>query len=86
MTDRYGDLSSNLTSPVSGGFTITPDDSAVLPEATRALYVGLGGSLSVQMLWGASLTFDNVQTGSVLPIRVTKVLAASTAGAIVGLY
>lgn len=86
MTDRYGDLSSNLTSPVSGGFAVTPSDSAALPEATRAIYVGSGGSLAVQMLWGATLTFDNVQSGSVLPLRVTKILAASTATAIVGLY
>jgi hypothetical protein len=86
MTDYFDTLAPSLDGPAAGGFSISPNDSVTLPITPRAVYVGVGGSLSVVMKWGGQVTFDNVPDGTLLPIRVAKVLAASTATALLGLY
>lgn len=86
MTDLFDDQSSGLASPAAGAFAITPSDTIPLPSVPRGLYVGVGGSLTVEMKWGGVISFANVPDGSLLPVRVVKVLQASTAASIVGLY
>lgn len=86
MSDRYSEIASNLVAPAAGGFTITPHDSNAVPEVTRGVYVGTGGSLVVELAWGAILTFTNVPSGAMLPIRVRRVLTSGTAASLVGLY
>ncbi|MBE7731993.1 spike base protein, RCAP_Rcc01079 family [Devosia faecipullorum] len=86
MSDQYQDMASGLTAPASGAYSVTPSDSAALSIVPRALYIGIGGSLSVEMKWGGIVTFQNLPDGALIPIRAVKVLAASTASAIVGLY
>lgn len=78
MTDRFANTQSSLSSPASGGTAVLPDDDNLLPETSRALYVGAGGSLRVQMLSGESLDFTSVPTGALLPLRVTQVFATGT--------
>jgi hypothetical protein len=65
---------------------VTPSDVTVL-TTSRALYVGVTGDVAVTMLGGANATFVGVVGGTVLPIRVTKVLATgTTATSILNLY
>ncbi|KGD86576.1 MULTISPECIES: hypothetical protein [Rhizobium/Agrobacterium group] len=86
MHDRFANMQASLSGPASSGFSITPSDGSDLPEATRALYVGTGGNLTVRMLSGETLTLSNVSSGSLLPLRITRVLATgTTAAAIAGL-
>jgi hypothetical protein len=86
MSDRFASHAPSLTGPASSGFAIVPDDTLLLPETTRALFVGSGGSLAVEMVSGVALTFEAVADGALLPVRVSRVLATgTTAGAIVGL-
>jgi len=56
-------------------------------EVPKAIYVGTGGDLAVQLVDDAgTVTFKNVAGGSVLPIRVQRVLETGTSAAdIVGL-
>lgn len=76
----------------TSGSVVTANDSAILPRATRALYVGTGGNLSVKMLTGANtanteLTFNNVANGTVLEIRVVGVKSTgTTANNIIALF
>jgi hypothetical protein len=84
MDDRFADRAGSYEGPASVGFAITPG-SADLPEITRAIYVGSGGDLAVEMASGQQVTFKSVYEGTLLPIRVRKVLSASTAGYILGL-
>ena len=64
-----------------------PDDAADLPHVTRALYVGGGGDVAVRMMGGGEAVFRNLQAGSLIPIRATRILAAgTTAGDLVGLW
>jgi hypothetical protein len=54
---------------------------------TRALYVGGGGNLAVRLQDGTELTLANMPAGTLLPIRVTRILATgTTATEIVGLW
>jgi hypothetical protein len=86
MTDRFADSTSGLDAPASHGFSVTPDDAADLAETTRALYVGTTGDIAVVLASGAMLSFGNVASGSVLPLRTKRVMATgTTAAGIVGL-
>lgn len=83
MTSHY---QSSLTGPAAEGAAITPNDQAPLTQPTRALYVGAAGDVRVTLLGGDTVTFKSVPAGSVLPLRVSAVLATgTTAGDIVGL-
>jgi hypothetical protein len=78
MNDPYSSHVSGLESPASDGFAVTPDDTNPLPSATRALYVGGGGDVTVTMKSGATVTFKAVAGGAILPVRVVAVAASGT--------
>ena len=63
---------------------VTPSDSTVL-TGVRALYVGTGGDVIVDGASTTNVTFKAVPSGTVLPITVTKVCAATGASNIVAL-
>lgn len=86
MQDRFDDRNASITGPAFHGFAVTPNDGAELAEITRALYVGTAGALHVLLASGADVTFAGVAGGTILPIRVRKVLSTGTTGSsIVGL-
>jgi hypothetical protein len=86
MQDRFVDHARSLQGPADHGFAIVPHDAADLVEVARALYVGGAGSVRVVTASGAELTLAGVASGSVLPVRVRRVLASgTTATALVGL-
>lgn len=66
---------------------VTPSDATDL-TGVRALYVGGAGDLVVRMINApdSTVTISTVSAGSLLPIRVTRVMAATTATAITALY
>jgi hypothetical protein len=64
---------------------VTPSDATVL-ENTRALYVGGTGDLVVDFVEGGTVTLVGVPAGTLLPIQVIRVRAATGASNIVALY
>lgn len=65
--------------------SVTPSDVTDLNGA--ALYIGTGGDVAVESENGNQVTFQNVDDGSWMPIRVNKVLATgTTATGIVAIY
>lgn len=65
---------------------ITPSDTVSLVEAVRAVYVGVGGNLSIVPLNGPAVTLTAVQGGSILPIGAARINATgTTASSLVGL-
>ena len=78
MQDDFETYTTSLTSPARDADPITPDDGADLAAVTRAIYVGSGGALQVQMVSGQTVTFENVLAGVVYPIRVARVMATGT--------
>lgn len=87
IDDPFCDSVNNLVSPAQECFSITPTDSAELPRATKALFIGVGGDVTLVPLSGtAAVTFRNLPAGSILDVRVRAVRATgTTASALVGM-
>jgi hypothetical protein len=81
---RYG---RSLTSPPEDGAAIAPSDAEPLGHATRAIWVGGGGSIRLRMIGGRDVTLENVPGGTLIPLRATRVFATgTTATGLVGLW
>ena len=87
MIDRYANYPDAPTCSASRCFAIAPSADADLPEATRALYVGGAGDITLRPLAGeADVVFRNVPAGVILDVRVRAVrVAGTTATDLVGL-
>lgn len=80
---------------IGGGFgdpatkvvAVTPSDATDLTGA-RALYVGGAGNVVVRCIHSpdTSVTLAAVPAGSIIPIQVTRVMAATAATSIVAFY
>jgi hypothetical protein len=70
--------------PATRGAAVTKSDVTVL-AATRSLYVGVIGNLTLTGVDGVDYVLTNVAVGY-HPLSVTKVKAATTADEIVALY
>lgn len=80
------------TSP-SPSYPMFPEDAAAItPSNTTDLdqfsvvYVGGTGDVKVTTAQGTTVTFSNVPSGSVLPVRVRRVWADSTATLMVAVF
>ena len=78
MSDTYANIAPTLTSPAMDAADVTPNDATPLQTVSRALYVGGGGDIAVEMLSGATIVFRNVPGGAILPMRARRVLATGT--------
>jgi len=71
-----------LTAPSSIFIDVSSakSDTVDLPNGPcRSLYIGNGGNIVVIPTGGtASITFNNVQSGSILPIQVKRVISTNT--------
>jgi hypothetical protein len=87
MIDSFHKHTRSLTSPPERGLAIVPNDASDLPHVTRALYVGSPGDVVVKLQDGTVLSFANVASGALIPIRVARVLATgTTASQLLGLW
>ena len=78
MADKFTAQKSQLDSPPSGSFPISPHDSNLLPFATRALYVGFTGDVRVEYVNGDIDTMHNIAQGVHHPMRIIRVFATGT--------
>lgn len=90
MSDRFNKSYTNIDSIAYDAFTITANDSVTFSQPTRAVYVGSSGNVHVEMVSydgsNTELTFVGAVAGSVLPIRIQKVFANTTANNLIGLF
>ena len=86
-TDAYSNSVAGPSGPAKRFFAATPSNTADLAFVTTALYVGGAGDVTVRADGSTqNVTFTAVPAGSVLPIRVARVMATgTTATNIVGL-
>ena len=66
--------------PALSAASVTPNDAADLPNYSRMLYIGVGGTgkhVHVTTLNGHEVTFKNVPTG-ILPVQAVKVWNTGT--------
>ncbi len=86
MPDIFASFSPSLESPASHVYQVTPDDTADLPVACRALNVATDGIVRVTTVGGDTANLA-VVAGVPFPIRCVRVWAtATTATGIVALY
>ena len=85
--DPFASSADSPIAPAELCFPITPSDTAALQTATKALFVGTGGTVTLRSVRGtADVSFKNVPDGAVLDVRVSAVRATGTTAAdIVGL-
>lgn len=74
------------TAPARHYAAVTKSDSTDL-GAVRGLYIGGTGDLAVRFRGGtATVTFESIPAGTLLPICCQYVMAATTATKIIALY
>ena len=69
-----------------GWKAIVPSDSTVMTQQPRAVWVGTGGDVIAVDIGGNQEAFRNVPSGTRLDIRPAKIMAATTASDLVGMY
>lgn len=73
--------------PANEAEAVTTSDTVNLTGTARALYIGGGGNVNVIMPDGTTVLFVGAGSGTILPVRVRRVMATSTtATSIVALY
>jgi len=86
MADKFAGYTPSLESPPFGGFAITPDDGADLPQATRGINIGVSGTLHLTLIDGSDVTL-HVAAGVIVPIRAARVWDTGTSALnLTGLY
>jgi len=78
MTDFWAQEKNEEWGPAHFAAAVTPNDSVDLTSTTRGLYIGSAGDVKVDMLGDGTVTFVAVQTGTILPVRATRVYSTGT--------
>jgi hypothetical protein len=75
------------TDPADNAAAVTPNDGVDLTNIARALYIGTGGDVKITTAGGDTVTLNDVQGGSILPIRTKRVFSTgTTASNMVAIY
>ncbi len=66
--------------PAKYAAAVTPNDTTVFAEPSKGLYIGATGNVVVHLQGdpATAVTFTGVPAGTVLPIRVVRVLSTGT--------
>ena len=64
--------------PASRAVVVSPSDTMNLPYVARGIYVGTSGNIAILTFGGDSIVFQNVQSGSIIPVSTIRVLATNT--------
>lgn len=86
MQDKFKQNFPQPNSPASTFESITPSDTDLLQEATRAIYVGSAGNMVAVSVNDNEVTFNNLVAGTIYPFRIKQVKSTgTTASGLVGL-
>ena len=81
-TDLFSSAADSPIAPAERCFSVTPSDTEALPFATKALFVGTGGDVTLRSVNGAEdVTFRNLPDAAVIDVRVSAVRATGTSAA-----
>ena len=78
ISDKFSEYTSGLSSPICGGFDITPDDATDLVSLTRAIILEGAGDVAVILKNGDAIALPVLAAGVIYPVRVARVLATGT--------
>lgn len=87
LDDPYRQSVDSPMTPAESCFSIAPNDTAELPRATKAIYIGEGGDVTlIPVRDKTPVTFRNLPSGAILDVRVRAIHATgTTARELVGL-
>jgi hypothetical protein len=85
MEDPYGKYLGGISSPARQHYEIVPNDSEDLPVRTRAIYVNGAGNAAL-VADGVEITYSGLVAGTILPLRVDRVLDAGTTADLIAWY
>lgn len=85
LTDTLWNFARHFLGPGTKFAAITESDTVDIP-LTRAIYVGGAGDVVAVDADGTATTFSGVPAGTLLPIRVRRINAATTATLMVAIY
>ena len=82
MTDAFSRQADSAESPSSHPVGIIPSNTVPLVATPKALYIGTGGTVVLRTASGAAdVTFKNLASGQILPVRAQFVRATGTTAA-----
>ena len=82
MTDAFSRQADSAEAPSSHPLAITPSNTVPLVATPKALYIGTGGTVVLRTASGATdVTFKNLASGQILPVRAQFVRATGTTAA-----
>ena len=85
--DVFRSYGSDSQGPATHAADVAPSDGSDISHVTRAIYVGGAGDLRVTLKGGGDVTFRNLGSGVLLPVRATRVWqSGTTAGDLVALW
>lgn len=87
MPDKFVDSPDDFLGPPRQSFVINPASSEALPFVTRAIWVGMGGTLVARLVGDTEdRTYLNVPSGTEKIGCFSHVRAASTVSGLIGEY
>ncbi len=87
MADLFSSSADQVSAPATRVVAVAPHDSNALVDIPKALFIGTGGTVILRGLAGVDVTFKNLASGSILPVRAQYVRATGTTAAdILALY
>lgn len=78
MPDPYQNVGSDVLGPARNADAVVPSDSADLPNASKRLWVGTGGAVSLITVGGDTVTYTAVPSGTYLQVRAARVRSTGT--------
>lgn len=80
--DPFARQADSPEAPSSNPLAVVPSDAVPLVVTPKALYIGTGGTLVLRTASGAAdVTFTNLASGQILPVRAQFVRATGTTAA-----
>ena len=78
MADRYVGSGDDLLSPASRVAVVTPSDAVDLPIASKRLWIGGAGNVTLVTVGGDTVEYPSVPAGTYLQVRAARVMATGT--------
>ena len=79
FTDPFRQSVDSPIAPAEQCFPIAPSDNEDLPRATKAIYVGQSGDVTLVPVRGETeVTFRNLAAGTILDVRIRAIRATGT--------
>jgi len=78
MPDRYAGTGDDLLAPAQHAVAVTPSDSQALANASKRLWIGGAGNVTLITVGGETVTYNSVPAGTYLKVRANQVKATGT--------